>query len=160
MKKIHHRKSKLGGHRFVATIRKSTGKIVKRQLSDVLFGPATCSSSHFGPTAASVLQQHAVDQVPDKPTTSKYYIAKSIQMAQWEKIRPTLMQAAFDSAAPVTTKCALCQQDCPNIVVCDSCGPTYFVCETCAHADHRLRPFHSLCIWTVSIFYNMMCLMC
>jgi len=152
---MQRRKSKLGGHRYVAKIHKSTGKTVTKLLSDVLYGSSTASSSfsntNVGPTAALLQQTEELNQDPDAEQTSKYYKAKSIQQAQWEKMRPALMQVAFERSAPVTKTCGLCHCACDNLVCCDDCGPTYFVCDNCAQRDHQLRPFHSLSVWTVSL---------
>lgn len=152
---MHRRKGSLGGYRYVAKRHRANGQTVVMPLSKLLNGPQSGGATATQPQNTSnsdIPVSDLLDHDHGTPVqhTSAYYASKAAELAQWEKLRPALLQSAFDRSAPTST-CLMCESVCTNIVMCDDCGPAYSLCPTCAEADHKLRPLHSLTIWRVSI---------
>jgi len=153
------RKGKLSCHSLFIKKHKGPGETITVPLCDVLCGkhnedgPKVTNKQVFCTALTGHSNESPVpddeDETPDK--RSRYNATKSIQMAEWNRLRNGLLTAAFCHASPQTSMCHLCDSDCSNIICCNDCGPMYFVCQSCAEQDHIWRPLHKLQIWTVSI---------
>ncbi len=71
----------------------------------------------------------------------------------WDSITGQLYKEAIRRSAPLTTKCIKCNNDCENIIFCEQCGPSNFMCPNCTKSTHEYIWFHHPKMWTVGLFY-------
>ena len=167
----------LGGCRYQAKRHRANGETIVMPLDRLIHGEKSCNP----PQSTVAAESSEIAHFPDPPSPgqapSAYYIGKAKQISAWEKLRPGIQQAAFDRSAPLNAckkcsvtcqdkvlcggckpcssvchTCAQCLEICKHPVICDDCGPCYSVCRTCAEKDHKLRPLHTMMIWTVLTF--------
>jgi len=127
---MHRRKGSVGGFRYVVKRHRANGQTLTIPLVNVVHhvtadadDAATASSTVLQSTTTDLL---AVDQDPPSPVhpPSTYYANKAAQLAEWKRLRSSMLQSAFDREGP-STMCVLCETVCDTIVTCDECGPAY-----------------------------------
>ena len=72
----------------------------------------------------------------------------------WCNVRDQMVQAMCERAAPETHQCVACNNTVKNIVLCNDCGPTAYLCLKCTELHHKFIHFHKPLLWTVSLLEN------
>jgi hypothetical protein len=106
--------------------------------------PETLSSS------ADVATEPPVENDLDEEELSRHYQRKVEEVKQWCAIRLDIQQAAYETAAPVSTLCRVGQctkHAVRRLLKCEDCGPQYVGCEECVVNDHKFRQMHTLEMW-------------
>ncbi len=68
----------------------------------------------------------------------------------WCKVRDQMVEAMCERAAPESHQCVACPRVVKNIVLCNDCGPTTYLCIKCTETHHKFIHFHKPLLWTVS----------
>ena len=113
----------------------------------------TVTASTSATVTASTSATEPAVIAPDHDHVNACYTRKSKEVGKWTAVRDKLLHSCTKLQVPEegTVTCCTCQQSTQHIVRCLNCGPALQWCESCAHADHQLRPCHIMEQWTVSI---------
>ena len=116
----------------------------------------TVTASTSATVTASTSATEPAVMAPGHDHVNTYYTRKSKEVGKWTAVRDKLLHGYTELQVPEegTVTCCTCQQNTKHIVRCLDCGPALQWCESCAYADHQLRPYHTMEQWMVSIAWT------